>query len=73
MYDACAIAYVLRPDMFKTAEAFVDIELAGSLTSGCSVVDLKGYLHKDANATVCTDIDPAAFRTWFTDSLAKCI
>ena len=73
MYDACAIAYVLRPDMFKTAEAFVDIELAGSLTAGCSVVDLRGYLHKDANATVCTDIDPSAFRTWFTDSLAKCI
>ena len=73
MYDACAVAYLLKPEIFKTADVFVDIELSGKLTSGCSVVDLKGYLKQTANATVCTEIDPAAFRTWFIESLAKCI
>ena len=73
MYDACAVAYLLKPEIFKTADVFVDIELSRKLTSGCSVVDLKGYLKQTANATVCTEIDPAAFRTWFIESLAKCI
>ncbi len=73
MYDACAVAYLLKPEIFKTADVFVDIELLGKLTSGCSVVDLKGYLKQTANATVCTEIDPVAFRTWFIESLAKCI
>ena len=73
MYDACAVAYLLKPEIFKTADVFVDIELSGKLTSGCSVVDLKGYLKQTANSTVCTEIDPVAFRTWFIESLAKCI
>ncbi|MFC2288857.1 MAG: ribonucleoside hydrolase RihC [Treponema lecithinolyticum] len=73
MYDACAVAYLLKPEIFKTADVFVDIELSGKLTSGCSVVDLKDYLKQTANATVCTEIDPVAFRTWFIESLAKCI
>ena len=73
MYDACAVAYLLKPEIFKTAVVFVDIELSGKLSSGCSVVDLKVYLKQTANATVCTEIDPAAFRTWFIESLAKCI
>ena len=73
MYDACAVAYLLKPEIFKTADVFVDIELSGKLTSGCSDVDLKGYLKQTANATVCTEIDPVAFRTWFIESLAKCI
>ncbi|MGP1510794.1 MAG: ribonucleoside hydrolase RihC, partial [Treponema lecithinolyticum] len=37
MYDACAVAYLLKPEIFKTADVFVDIELSGKLTSGCSV------------------------------------
>lgn len=73
MYDACAVAYLLKPEIFKTADVFVDIELSGKLTSGCSIVDLKDYLKQTANATVCTEIDPVAFRTWFIESLAKCI
>lgn len=67
MYDPTAMAYLLVPEMFQTTETFVDIELSGALTAGCTLVDLKGYLGKPANATVCTDIDVQAFRTWFVD------
>ncbi len=73
MYDSTAVAYLLRPDMFETVETYVDIELAGSLTFGCTVVDLKGYLGKENNATVCLDIDPKAFRQWFVESVSHCI
>ena len=73
MYDSSAIAYLLAPEMFTAEETYLDVELAGSMTSGCTVVDLKGYLHQDANATVCLDINQDAFRKWFVDSIQKCI
>lgn len=72
MYDSCAIAYLLNPELFTTQDCFVDIELNG-LARGCSVVDLKGYLGKSPNAKVCIDIDQNEFRKWFLDSMSKCI
>lgn len=73
MYDSCAMAYLLCPELFQIAETFVDVELAGSLTKGCTVVDLKGYLHQPANAKVCVDIDGEAFRKWFLKSVGQCV
>lgn len=72
MYDAHAMAYLLDPDMYETADVYVGIELDGSMTKGCTLVDLRGYLHKPANATVCTGIGAERFRTWFIDSIARC-
>lgn len=72
MYDACAIAYILDSSMFKTQEAFVDIELEGSLTKGCSVVDLENYLGFAPNTTVCLDVDTVQFREWFLNAIEKC-
>lgn len=72
MYDSCAIAYLLQPEMFTVAETFIDVETHGSLTSGCTVVDLKGYLGQANNAKVCLDIDPQMFKTWLMESLSKC-
>ena len=56
MYDAHAMAYLLDPDMYETADVYVGIELDGSMTKGCTLVDLRGYLHKPANATVCLSL-----------------
>ncbi|RJX38809.1 ribonucleoside hydrolase RihC [Paenibacillus pinisoli] len=72
MYDSCAIAYLLQPEMFQVADTFVDVELNGSLTAGCTVVDLKGYLKQPSNAKVCVDLDPDMFKQWFMESLRKC-
>jgi non-specific riboncleoside hydrolase len=72
MYDSCAIAYLLKPDLFETVDTFVDIELNGELTKGATVVDLKGYLKRDSNAKVCLDINGAEFKKWFMESIKKC-
>ena len=45
----------------------------GTMTTGCTVVDLKGYLKKKPNAKVCTDIDGEKFREWFKQSISRCI
>ncbi len=72
MYDSCAIAYLLKPEMFEVVHTFVDVEINGAMTSGCTVVDMKGYLGKESNAKVCTDIDPQMFKEWFMNSLKQC-
>lgn len=73
MYDSCAVACLLCPELFTVEETFVDIELAGSMTRGCTVVDLKGYLKQKPNAKVCTDIDGEKFRKWFLEYVGRCI
>lgn len=73
MYDSCAMAYLLKPEMYEIVETCVDVELHGSMTAGCTLVDLKGYLGKPSNAKVCLDINQEMFRQWFLERMAKCI
>ncbi len=73
MYDSCAMAYLLKPEMYEIVETYVDVELHGSMTAGCTLVDLKGYLGKPSNAKVCLDINQEMFRQWFLERMAKCI
>ncbi len=72
MYDSCAIAYLLRPEMYEIVETFVDVELHGEMTKGCTLVDLKGYLKQQPNVKVCLDIDQNMFKEWFLDGIGKC-
>ncbi|GHU17561.1 ribonucleoside hydrolase RihC [Spirochaetia bacterium] len=72
MYDSCAIAYLLQPEMFEVAETFVAVETAGTLTAGTTVVDLKGYLKQRPNARVCVDINEKMFRDWLLAALKRC-
>ncbi|WP_312369616.1 ribonucleoside hydrolase RihC [Lachnoclostridium sp.] len=72
MYDSTAIAYLLAPEIYEVVDTYVDVELAGSMTAGCTVVDLKGYLKQPNNAKVCIDVDANKFRDWFKESIRRC-
>ncbi|MGX7245395.1 ribonucleoside hydrolase RihC [Enterococcus quebecensis] len=72
MYDGCAIAYLLAPEMFEVKETYVAVETQGTLTAGATLVDLDGYLGKVANSRVCVDIDEQLFRQWFLEAIEKC-
>ncbi len=72
MYDSCAIAYLLKPNMFHTVDSYVDVELNGSMTKGCTIVDLGEFLGKKNNTKVCLDIDINLFREWFIDRIKNC-
>lgn len=69
MYDSCAIAYLVAPEMFEVTECFVDVEIQGALTSGATVVDLRGYLGKAPNTKVLTDVDTDMFRKWLIEAI----
>lgn len=71
MYDALAIGLVLNPKMFEITSTRVEIEITGALTSGASLIDLKGYLDLPANAEVAINVDPKQFEEWFVNSIAK--
>lgn len=72
MYDSCAMAYLLKKEMYETAHTYVAIETKGEYTAGATLVDLKGYLKKEPNATVCLDIDANMFSQWLLSALSKC-
>ncbi len=72
MYDSCAIAYLLKPEMFTVQNVFVAVETKGEYTSGATVIDLKASLGKAANCKVCVDIDEELFKTWFLAALKRC-
>lgn len=71
MYDSCAIAYLLKPEMFTIENTFVDVEICGEYTAGATLVDLKNYLKRPANVKVCIDIDQNMFKDWLLESLKK--
>ncbi|EKK5270430.1 ribonucleoside hydrolase RihC [Cronobacter dublinensis] len=70
MHDLCAIAWLLRPELFTLKRCFVAVETRGDYTAGTTVVDIEGRLNRPANAQVALDIDVAAFREWVAQTLA---
>ena len=71
MYDCTAIAYILNPDLYKTEEVYVAIELRGEHSRGATLVDLRGYLHKAPNCKVCVDIDSDSFIDWYMNEIQQ--
>jgi non-specific riboncleoside hydrolase len=72
MYDSCAMAYLLQPEMYTLVDTYVTVELNGEYTKGTTLVDLKGYLKQPNNVTVCMDIDQQMFKNWILNALKKC-
>jgi len=58
VHDVCAVAYVARPDLFRSRPARVEVEARGEFTSGMTVVD---FSSSAPNALVPVGIDVDAF------------
>ncbi|WP_066504778.1 nucleoside hydrolase [Abyssisolibacter fermentans] len=61
LHDPCAVAWLLKPELFTTKECYVDIETKGELTSGMTVVDFRGWLGKEPNTEVLVDVNREEF------------
>lgn len=70
MHDLCAIAWLVRPDLFTLKPCFVAVETQGEFTSGTTVVDIEGRMGKTANVRVALDLDVNGFRQWVAEVLA---
>ncbi|HGY1780083.1 TPA: ribonucleoside hydrolase RihC [Citrobacter amalonaticus] len=70
MHDLCAIAWLVRPDLFTVKPCFVAVETQGDYTAGTTVVDIEGRMNRPANVQVALDIDVAGFQQWVAEVLA---
>ncbi|HEX6142647.1 MAG TPA: nucleoside hydrolase [Geminicoccaceae bacterium] len=71
LHDPCAIAWLLRPELFEGRDCAVDVETAGEFTLGRTVVDWSGRTGRTPNARVVTRIDADGFFALLTERLAR--
>lgn len=70
LHDPCAIAYVMRPDLFGGRDCAIEIEIAGEASMGRTLVDWRGRSDEAANAKAIDEIDADGFFALLTERLA---
>lgn len=68
MHDSVPVAWLINPEIFKTEKLFVDIDLYGEHTRGCTVTDTWNTLGLEPNVEVCFDVDREAFVKMLLDA-----
>jgi len=71
MHDPLAVAAALDPTLIETRLAAVDVETAGRLTSGATVVDWDGRWGRLANTEVAVSVDAGRFREKFFEAMVR--
>ena len=71
LHDPCAVAYLIRPDLFTGREINVVIETQGEYTAGMTVADWWGVTGRAPNALFMNDIDRDAFFALLTERLSR--
>ena len=69
LHDPCAVAYLMRPEIFTTEEYYVDIETKSETTLGATVVDQFGVTGNAKNTTVLLDVDREKFRDLLLEAM----
>ncbi|MBC2871920.1 nucleoside hydrolase [Acetanaerobacterium sp. MSJ-12] len=64
IFDAVPVAYILHPEIVKTERYYVEVDITGGLSAGCTVTDTRAFHHDDApapNTTVAMSMDREKF------------
>ncbi len=67
-HDGCAIAYLVKPEIFKVEDVKVEIRYYDKLGTGVFVMNFD----KKPNAKACTEINVKKFRKFYFECLKKC-
>lgn len=72
VHDACAIAFLLKPELFETKECYIDVVTEG-YAAGALVADgaIKKNADKKPNVNVCTKVDGEKFEEWIVNEFRK--
>lgn len=60
--DVVALIAAIHPELFETVEMAADVETAGELTRGMTVIDQRRHVTTQPNITVAMDLDMAAVK-----------
>jgi purine nucleosidase len=74
LHDPMALAYVADPTMFKTERHRVEVETAGTLTLGMTVVDRRRAHHVDDSKgphEIVVEVDAPRFHRMIMDRVAR--
>lgn len=72
LHDPCAVAYLLRPDLFEGKNYHIDIETQGEITRGMTLADRRPISEKSENAFVLLDLNRKEFIDFVCESINKC-
>lgn len=70
IHDGVAVAWLLRPELFKGVEMHVDIETGGTYSRGATIGDAYHVGGKAPNALVLLDVDRPAFADLFVEAVS---
>ncbi len=71
LHDALAVASVIHPEVIQTKHCRVDVETAGELTRGMTVVDIYGVTGKEPNADVALELDNTLFVSMMSSAIER--
>jgi pyrimidine-specific ribonucleoside hydrolase len=69
LHDPCAIAWLLKPELFQSKSLYVNVETQGVLTRGMTVADNRKKPAFPPNTEVLLDVDREGFIKLIFDSL----
>jgi purine nucleosidase len=71
LHDPCTVAFLLRPELFKTRLCNVSVEKESELTIGHTAVDFWHVTDKPRNVSWAYDVDADGFYDLLTERLAR--
>lgn len=71
LHDPNIIAYLLKPELYKGRDAYVDIDVSPAITAGRSTVDWYGKLDFRPNAYVVNEVNTNGFFDMLTQALRR--
>ena len=71
LHDPCTVAYLLRPDLFKTRLCNVAVETESELTIGHTAVDFWHVTDRPRNVSWAYEVDADGFYELLTERLAR--
>jgi len=71
LHDPNIIAYLVKPELYKVREAYVEIDISSTVLAGRSTVDWHGKLGRKPTATVVNEVDVKGFFALLTERLQR--
>jgi len=69
LHDPCAVAWLLKPELFRYEYLHVDVETRGEITRGMTLADRRRKPGQAPNARVLVDVDREGFIRLIEDAL----
>nr|WP_300341174.1 nucleoside hydrolase [Actinomyces sp.] len=71
VHDPCTLAYLIDPTIVETVKVPIDVELAGTLTTGMTVADFRSPAPEDCHTWAATTLDAPRFWDLVVDAIDR--